>query len=436
MTSIGGYDPGHLTEVARRRAAAEAEELAALLAADDAAHREAATLGSALQRQLHVRAARMEIAVATRLSEGQLRSRLSEARDVRDRLPTVWAAHGEGRLDGYRVHLVAEALARLEREASVVRLDASVVAYASSHTASELRAWLRRFVARAEPDVLADRAARGREDRQVRVQHGDDGMSELWALLPTLQAATIDARLRREAGRLADAQDPAADPAPRTLAQKRADLLVAWTTGLHATADETPAVRPSVDVAVVMTAEALAGESDEPVVSSDGAWVVPAQELRDLLAGFASANLFWHRLLNDRAGRTLDHTYLGRFAPDLLARAVRLRDGVCQAPGCTVPAERCDLDHRVPWPRGDTSGGNIWPLCRRHHQLKSHGYLVPTTRDGPDHPWRLPSGRVVATERVSADPAEPTAPVTADSPASRLEGHLKRLVDLHAAAPG
>ncbi|MGH1563741.1 DUF222 domain-containing protein [Mumia sp. DW29H23] len=434
MTSTGAFDPGHLAEVARRRAAAEAAETRALLAADDAAHREAAAEASGLRRQLHVRAARVDIAVAAGFSEGQLRARLTEARAVRERLPRVWAAAGEGSLDGYRVHLIAETLGRLGEDASVERLDERVVPYAACHTTVELKAWLRRFVARAEPDADAERAARARADRQVSVRHGDDGMSELWALLPTLQAATLDARLRREAQRLPDDG--------RTLAQKRADLLAAWATGPAATADQTPSVRPSVDVAVLVTAEALAGASDEPVVSSDGAWVVPVRELRDLIGAGRADNVFWHRLLTDPVGRTLDHTYLGRFAPDLLARAIRFRDGVCQAPGCTVPAERCDLDHRRPWPDGRTRGDDLWPLCRRHHVLKSHGYLVPVSREGPvgdggsyEFGWRLPSGQQVWAERVAAERVrdERVAPA---HPASRVEAYLTRILRDHAAAPG
>jgi len=396
MTSIGAFDPGHLTEVTRRRAAAEAAETAALLAADDAAGREAiARFPAGVRRQMHVRAARVEMAVATRLSEGQLRVRLSEARDVRGRLPQAWAAHAEGRIDGYRVHLVAEALAGLETDAAAVLLDERVVPYAASHTAAQLRDWLRRFVARAEPVAHADIAARSRGDRQVSVRHRDDGMAELWALLPSFQAAAIDARLQREARRLADGG--------RTLAQKRADLLAAWVTSPTATADATPSVRTVADVAVVVTAVALAGRSEEPVVSSDGRWVMPVAELRDLVGGGQADNLFWHRIVRDPAGRTLDHTYLGRFAPDVLARAVRFRDGVCQAPGCRVPAERCDLDHRLPWPRGDTSGRNLWALCRHHHRLKSHGYLSAPGASGiagrgpPQTTGRRhPSGRPLA----------------------------------------
>ncbi len=71
----------------------------------------------------------------------------------------------------------------------------------------------------------------------------------------------------------------------------------------------------------------------------------------------------------------LSHEYVGRFCPDTLAVALAFRDGVCQAPGCMVPAERCDIDHRRPWPAGPTTASNLGPLCRRHHIFKGHGVL-------------------------------------------------------------
>jgi hypothetical protein len=76
----------------------------------------------------------------------------------------------------------------------------------------------------------------------------------------------------------------------------------------------------------------------------------------------------------------LAHEYVGRFAPDVLSIALRFLYGTCQSPGCMVPAERCDIDHRTPWPNGPTRGDNLGPLCRRHHTYKGHGILHWTTR--------------------------------------------------------
>src|SRR5699024_23852 len=59
-----------------------------------------------------------------------------------------------------------------------------------------------------------------------------------------------------------------------------------------------------------------------------------------------------------------------------LARTVRLRDGTCRHPGCTVPADYCDLDHLVPFDHSDPATGghteecNLGCFCRRHHRFK------------------------------------------------------------------
>ncbi len=72
-----------------------------------------------------------------------------------------------------------------------------------------------------------------------------------------------------------------------------------------------------------------------------------------------------------------------------LAAFVRARDLFCRFPGCTVPAERCDLDHVLPWPFGPTHPSNLNCKCRTHH-------LAKTFWDG----WRdeqLPDGTVIWT---------------------------------------
>ena len=79
----------------------------------------------------------------------------------------------------------------------------------------------------------------------------------------------------------------------------------------------------------------------------------------------------------------LSHVYTGRFVPRVLRDALRLRDGTCRAPGCSVAAERCDADHHVPWPHGETTAENLQMLCRRHHRMKSHGVL-PRAEDTCD----------------------------------------------------
>ncbi|GAB3077544.1 HNH endonuclease signature motif containing protein [Corynebacterium aquatimens] len=48
------------------------------------------------------------------------------------------------------------------------------------------------------------------------------------------------------------------------------------------------------------------------------------------------------------------------------------RDGTCIWPGCGMAAERCQLDHRVPFDEGGkTTPNNLFALCQHHHNLKT-----------------------------------------------------------------
>ncbi len=48
-------------------------------------------------------------------------------------------------------------------------------------------------------------------------------------------------------------------------------------------------------------------------------------------------------------------TELGRFPSRKLAIAIKFRDGTCTGPTCTTPATRCDIDHLIPVPEGETT---------------------------------------------------------------------------------
>jgi hypothetical protein len=85
----------------------------------------------------------------------------------------------------------------------------------------------------------------------------------------------------------------------------------------------------------------------------------------------------------------LEVTELGRYASRRLVEAIMIRAGTCRFPTCTVPADRCDLDHHDPWPQGVTSAANMDPLCRRHHRAKTFAWL-DSIRDGDTVEWTMP----------------------------------------------
>ena len=62
------------------------------------------------------------------------------------------------------------------------------------------------------------------------------------------------------------------------------------------------------------------------------------------------------------------------------------------AAGRAAPAAReaCDLDHTIAYPDGATTPANLGPLCRRHHNLKTHHGYVLTNPPPPDDRQREP----------------------------------------------
>lgn len=318
-------------------------------------------------RDLEATAAADALALTLRQPTRTVQCRVAEARRVRSQLPQTWLAFRSGRIDAYRVRLIAEAAYRLQIDDSLLRLDADVSTVAATKTTAQLNAWLRRFVARTEPEQARKRQRNEAEQRRVFIEHGPDGWSWLNALIPSAAAHRIDRLLTRLAEKRADG-----DP-HLTLEQARSDVLADLALG-RVTLDDQQTGRShgGAVIAVTVPVTSLASLSDEPGTTFDGELALPAELVRDLAA---EPGTLFHRLLTDPAGHVLDVTEIGRFPSERLRLGVQARDGTCVFATCSRPADRCDLDHEIPHPRGPTTGRNLRPLCRRHHRLKSHGLL-------------------------------------------------------------
>ena len=140
-----------------------------------------------------------------------------------------------------------------------------------------------------------------------------------------------------------------------------------------------------MSVGLLVPLETFSGDTEPPALSRNRSFSVPAPVVRGLL-GHPGTRTTWYELgvRNTEALASdmqdpdvLSVRYRGRFVPKILREAIRFRDGTCQAPGCQVPAENCDIDHQRPWsdPGGHTEANNLWALCRRHHRLKTAGCL-------------------------------------------------------------
>lgn len=328
-------------------------------------------------REIEASVAADELALVVRQPTRLVQNRLFEARFAISKLPGLWAAHQRGEVDGFRVHLICEQAAKLAFGESLIRLDERVISYAESHTCAQLRAWLRRFVAKTEPEGAERRRRRAHADRSVWIQHDTDGISWLHAQLSTTDAWRIDRLLSSHGARLAT------NNSNLSLEQARSDALAELLLRSGGTPSKSTGSGAVIGVTIPLVS--LAGHTNDPGVSFDGQFALPASLIRELAC---EPGTLFYRLLTDPLGRILDVTELGRFPSRKLRIAVQARDGTCTYPTCSRPAIDCDLDHEIPHPRGPTSGTNLKPRCRRHHRQKGHGLL--------------PDGEAVSTEQLIA----------------------------------
>ena len=367
-------DPGkvildEITALEVERARIEAKIASKMLAFQDLRRHHAEANPNATAAKLEASFAADELGVALHQPTRTVQCRLAEARRVRGRMMLTWEAFGAGKIDAYRMALIASAVDKLRGDNhAVIELDHRVASYAPVRTAAQLKGWLKRFVARNAPDQQA--AKTERQKRSVWVDHQDDGMSYLHAYLPTPDVILIDAQITERAKKL-----PSDD---RTLDQKRADEFIAQMRG---TVDGGPTSSRAV-IAITVPVTSLAGLTNEPGESFDGSFALPADLVRDLAQ---QPGTLFHRVFTDKLGRILDVTELGRFPSSKLKIATDIRDGTCRFTTCTRPAIESDKDHEVPHPRGPTNGSNLRGLCRRHHRMKTYNITEPTAHVMRDH---------------------------------------------------
>lgn len=333
------------------------------------------------------------------MSPGAAREHVRVGHALED-LPVLREAFAAGRVSYSQVR----AMTRIATPAN----EATLVDWARSCTAGQLE----RLVAAYRGVRSAGSARRAREGRGMWSQVGDDGMRVVVVRLPAEEAAGLEAAVDAEAERVwrerhrghPDSERPPGDDADlgvdadETAAGRRADALVALVARGAAAG---PAVEASGVTAVVcVSAELLptpqgegasAEEAPGPVAGSglvchtsrgDGIAVETARRLC-CGASVVAASLAGASPLS--VGRKT------RVISPAMRRALQLRDGGCQFPGCgaTVGVEAHHVRH---WADGGpTDLSNLSSLCHfHHHRLHEGGWRVEADPDGRDGvSWRF-----------------------------------------------
>ncbi|GAB3875034.1 HNH endonuclease signature motif containing protein [Terrabacter terrigena] len=332
-----------------------------------------------------------EIACATGVGAAEVSRRLELATAPR-RHRVLRGALRAGTVSLYRaLHVVAET--RLLPDEVLADLETTVLAPAPDGSVSSQRLFssrLRRCV-RSADDRSGDERRRSAEvSRKAHGRLTEDGIGTFTVTAP---AETVVAVLDR-ADAVARAARAAGDP--RTLDQLRSDAIcsLALFGSLAAEHSSFGAPLPTATVRIVVPFEVAVGLSDAACELPGYGWVTAAHARRIITADGS----VWQRLAVDvRTGRTLELS-TDRYRPTAaMVEHVRAVDGVCRAPGCQVPADRCDLDHVVPWPADTTDVTNAQSLSRGCHHPKTAG-LWSAAR-APDHGirWTTLTGREYVT---------------------------------------
>ncbi|ANE81274.1 hypothetical protein A7U43_20045 [Mycobacterium adipatum] len=174
-------------------------------------------------------------------------------------------------------------------------------------------------------------------------------------------------------------QTPAAESEPAGPSEPAAPAAHTESAASSEPAEPAASSEPAAPVAGAQPAAC----NPSPGVMLDGA-IIPAAMLAELVAGGAKV-----QPLAEIAALPAEPRYRPSTA---LTAFVRMRAMTCSFPGCSRAAHRCDLDHLTPWPAGATHPGNLGPLCRLHHLLKTFAGWTPTAQpDGTIH-WSAPTG--------------------------------------------
>jgi len=333
-----------------------------------------------------------EVAAALRISKAMAGSYMRYGLAMLERLPEVAAVFRAGDIDYQTFQTIVFRTDLITDEQILARVDGQLalrVGRWPSMTRGSLSHAIDRVVAMADPDAMR-RTREKADDRAVSIWDTDSGISEVTGRLFTTDAHALSRRL--------DVLIATVCPNdPRTHNQRRADALGALAAGADRLAcrcestDCTAAPAPASPVVIHVVADQATAEGRNPapgvVLGSD--WLVPAEVIAEL-AKTARLQPLIH---------PADAPPEAQYRPSAkLAAFIRARDLTCRAPGCDVPASRCEVDHVIPWSEGGpTHASNLSCKCSTHHLVKTFwGWRDRQLPDGTLI-WTLPSGQTHVT---------------------------------------
>ena len=192
-----------------------------------------------------------EIALARRESPHRGSRLLGLAKALVNEMPHTMAAMTRGELNEWRATLMVRETAVLERQDRAA-VDTELADELPTLSDRQVAARARAIAYRIDPSSALKRGRHATSERYVAIRPAPDTMAIVSAYLPVRDGVACYAALRRHAETLK------AGGAERSLSQLMADIFIERLTG------RTPAVGPDIEIALIMTDQALFGAGESP----------------------------------------------------------------------------------------------------------------------------------------------------------------------------
>jgi Domain of unknown function (DUF222) len=301
---------------------------------------------------------------AAKIARGRAQAAVVGARDLRN-MPRTEAAMLAGRITADHLRRLADAQATNAQE--FADDEARLVEVAEQSHYSRFDRLMRYWCYYAAPDDGEEAAEARRGRRSVHCSRTLDGMVVIDALLDPVHGEVFARELERLERELFE-EDVAEAKArvgagfalsdlQRDPKQRRADALALM--AARSAAKPAGATEPRILL------QALVGEDSlRRMCELSNRQVVTPGELLPVLEW---ADI--ERIVFESPSRVLDVGVRQRIFRGATRIAVLARHRACVHATCDVPAERCEIDHKVPYSKGGlTIQENGEPKCRYHHR--------------------------------------------------------------------
>jgi hypothetical protein len=308
------------------------------------------------------------LATRCRMPKAGARAQLRRGRALCS-LPLAASAWAEGEIGG--AHLDALAKVRTEASAEALARDEALLV----HHARELRfepflGVLAYWGQLADPEGAEEADLARRTRRDVYLTSSISGMFLGQMALDPISGTIVASEHQRLEAELFEAdwakaraelgREPHLSELARTPAQRRADALVEM--AIRSRSAPENGRRPEPLFSVMVGYEALHGRICQ---LSSGSVVTPGSLLAYLEGADFERAVF-------APNKRVEVSATARLFSGATRRAIELRDRTCTHPFCDVPAERCQIDHIVPYALGGpTTQENGRVLCGFHNRLRN-----------------------------------------------------------------